>query len=96
MSYAEPGERWQKKFPRNLFREDELGRICFAVGEKLLPVIGNKYKKELLREVHDKQCHLGVYKCMMRIKNKVWWPGIKKDVTNYINACEWCQKAKIS
>ena len=34
--------------------------------------------------------HLGIVKTINRAKEVIYWPGINKDITNIVNACEIC------
>ncbi|GFO01730.1 Pol polyprotein [Plakobranchus ocellatus] len=36
--------------------------------------------------------HLGFDKTEEKIASRVWWPSIRKDVRNYIKACDRCQR----
>ena len=48
------------------------------------PVIPEKMRKELLRQVHDSPSagHLGAKKVLHRLLTRAWWPDIRKDVDN--------------
>lgn len=38
--------------------------------------------------------HSGITATYNRIKNLFYWPGMKKDVYQYVSACDICQQAK--
>lgn len=35
--------------------------------------------------------HLGIKKTYLKLLNDFYWPGIKKDVTSFVNSCTTCQ-----
>ncbi|XP_071949117.1 uncharacterized protein [Antedon mediterranea] len=51
-------------------------------------------RNSVLKVSHDIPLagHLGRKKTLDRIKQRFFWPGIRKDVTEYCNTCENCQK----
>uniref|UniRef100_H3A4B4 Gypsy retrotransposon integrase-like protein 1 n=1 Tax=Latimeria chalumnae TaxID=7897 RepID=H3A4B4_LATCH len=55
-------------------------------------------KKSLLRYFHDHPLagYLGISKTLARLKLQVFWPGLKKDVTQYVKSCNTCQTTKPS
>ncbi len=40
--------------------------------------------------------HPGIEKTKELILREYWWPKMKKDIENYIHACETCQQTKSS
>ena len=36
--------------------------------------------------------HVGVERTLQRIRKRFWWPGVAKDVKNYVQSCPECQK----
>ena len=36
--------------------------------------------------------HQGILRCRMRVSTSVWWPGVSKDMENFIKSCPVCQK----
>ncbi|XP_011699787.1 PREDICTED: uncharacterized protein LOC105457055 [Wasmannia auropunctata] len=55
-------------------------------------------KRQILHEYHDAPLggHQGVTRSLNRIRLTHEWPGITRDVENYISKCEFCQKNKLS
>ena len=37
--------------------------------------------------------HLGIKKTYLKLLNSFYWPGLKQDVTKYVNSCHECQVA---
>jgi len=53
-------------------------------------VVPETMRKVTLQKIH--QGHQGIQKCRLRVKNSVWWPGVSRDMENFINSCPECQK----
>ncbi|XP_076049696.1 uncharacterized protein LOC143030434 [Oratosquilla oratoria] len=51
------------------------------------------YKEEVMQMGHDSPFagHMGVRKTLDRIWQHFYWPGIRKDVTQYCRSCHTCQ-----
>jgi len=54
-------------------------------------------KKRILDEGHRSSLsiHPGATKMYQDLKRLFWWPGMKKDITEFMYACLICQKSKI-
>jgi hypothetical protein len=50
----------------------------------------------VLKEMHDVPYvgHLGYQKKITAVISQFFWPGMKKDVSDYITRCMECQKVK--
>jgi hypothetical protein len=50
----------------------------------------------ILHEIHNVPYagHPGYHKTMEAIKNHYFWPGMKRDIAEYISRCMECQKVK--
>lgn len=51
---------------------------------------------EVLREMHDEQTHVGVWKAMRLAKTKYYWPKMNRDIYQYVTKCEICRQCKTS
>ena len=53
-------------------------------------------KQQLLHDYHDAPIsgHLGRDKTLERIRRSYYWPGMKRDVEEYVSTCERCQRNK--
>lgn len=73
-----------------LYRQykDRNGRVC----EQL--VVPEKYRKDLLELSHGNSWsgHLGIRKTKARLTTEYYWPGIWKDVENWVKSCDTCQR----
>ena len=54
-------------------------------------------KKRISKEGHQSSLsfHPGATKMYQDLKKLFWWPGMKKDITEFVYACLVCQKSKI-
>lgn len=61
-------------------------RIC-------VPIV---LKGHILRELHTSPTagHLGRQKTLKRVLKHFYWPGVGRDVRNYVRACRTCQLIK--
>ncbi|KAL3678944.1 hypothetical protein R1sor_021900 [Riccia sorocarpa] len=60
----------------------------------LLRVIDDSDTKlQLLKEFHEALWagHLGVWATYMKLKERYWWKGLYKDVTEFVSSCLHCQ-----
>lgn len=57
-------------------------------------VLPKQCREGVLKASHDIPLagHLGKKKTLNRIKQRFYWPGMSKDVTDYYKSCETCQK----
>ncbi|KAL6461004.1 hypothetical protein MHYP_G00309700 [Metynnis hypsauchen] len=57
-------------------------------------VLPEKYKKLVLRKLHNGMGHQGVDRTVSLIRDRFFWPNLQKDVENYVSrSCE-CLKQK--
>jgi hypothetical protein len=54
-------------------------------------------KNMILREMHNAPYvgHPGYQKTIATVKRQYYWPGMKKEVVEYIAKCLECQKVKV-
>lgn len=54
-------------------------------------------RKTILDEAHKRSLSIypGVTKMHQDLKQRFWWPGMKKHVAEYVASCLTCQKAKV-
>lgn len=56
-------------------------------------VIPKKFREALLKEIH--MSHTGIVKSKTLVRSFFWWPGIDKDIVEYVNACQVCKSNQI-
>ena len=54
-------------------------------------VVPECLRKQTLTKVH--QSHQGIYRFRSRILSSVWWPGVTKEMEDFIKQCPECQKS---
>jgi hypothetical protein len=64
----------------------------------LQAVIPMSQRRSVLQYSHDEKTarHLGVRKTLSKIRQFYYWPGLQKNVRQYIAACVVCSKRKSS
>lgn len=74
------------------FRIDENDVMCF-LGRVCAPDVP-ELKKIILEEGHRNglSIHHGATKMYQYLKRMFWWPRMKKEVVEFVNACLTCQK----
>lgn len=51
-------------------------------------------RNRILKENHDLAGHFGSMKTINRIRKNYYWPGMFKDIRNYVRRCETCKASK--
>ncbi|KAL1378982.1 hypothetical protein pipiens_015233 [Culex pipiens pipiens] len=69
---------------------DELSTYAGVVykGERIL--IPHSLRQTVLKEVHAG--HFGIQSCIRRAKQLVFWPGMSRDIQQFVDECGPCQK----
>ena len=54
-------------------------------------------RKRILIEAHDTPytAHPGATKMYQDLKKGYWWPGMKKDIVEFVAKCLICQQVKV-
>ncbi|WRX24699.1 Reverse transcriptase domain - like 10 [Theobroma cacao] len=74
------------------FREDNVlifrDRVCVPKG--------NQLRQAIMEEAHSSAyaLHLGSTKMYRTIRENYWWPGMKRDVAEFVAKCLVCQQVK--
>ena len=53
-------------------------------------VVPKSLQQETLSKIH--QGHQGVEKCRLRVSTSVWWPGVSRDMQNFVQQCGTCRQ----
>ncbi|KAK2362677.1 hypothetical protein QL285_087718 [Trifolium repens] len=73
--------------PDNILRCN--GRVCVPDAMNLRnTILGEAHKSKL-------SMHPGATKMYQDLRQDFWWPGMKRDVAEFVASCLTCQKAKI-
>ncbi|UYV68861.1 hypothetical protein LAZ67_6001298, partial [Cordylochernes scorpioides] len=66
------------------------------MGREWLLVVPRHLRPEILRNLHDSPTsgHLGFTKTYDRIRKKLYWPGMYRNVRKYVAHCPDCQRRK--
>lgn len=61
-------------------------------------VIPKESRHTMLHECHDAPTsgHGGIHKTFYRLRMHAYWPGMQKDVIDYVRKCQVCQQTKTS
>ena len=63
-----------------------MGKIVMRGNRIVLP---EKLWQQAVRLAHEG--HQGMVRAKARLREKVWWPGMDKDVEKFVRACYPCQ-----
>lgn len=78
----------QEHFKGNSYRIVQTNTLLTDVTEE-------QEQERLLKYHHEgKTCHKGINETKASLSKNHYWPSMIKDVTNYINTCNTCQRAK--
>ena len=70
------------------YREDlSMENGLITKGARLL--IPSTLRRKVLEQIHDG--HLGIEKCMLKVRDSVFWPGIFNDIHKTVEKCGICQ-----
>ena len=66
--------------------DDELEEPQLCVPREMRP--------EVLRDCHGSECsgHFGTRRTVARFAQKFYWPGMMKDVSDYVRLCATCKR----
>ncbi|KAK3106230.1 hypothetical protein FSP39_015710 [Pinctada imbricata] len=65
-------------------------------GKTLQAIVPFKERRKVLDLSHDHKTagHLGITKTLSKIRQRYYWPGLQRDVRQYISACDICTMSK--
>ena len=84
------------EFPQYTLREDGLIVFHDGLGNERVCVPG-PLRVSIMKEVHDsvtEGAHAGYHRCYNRIASVYYWPRMSRDIKQYAETCDICQKAK--
>ena len=53
-------------------------------------IVPHSMRDEILGKVHAG--HQGIQRCRLRLATSVWWPGVSKEIEQFIKSCPVCMK----
>ena len=67
-----------------------------ANGSTLQAIVPMSERRNVLQYCHDHKTagHLGVTKTLSKIRQSYYWPGLQRDVRQYIAGCDTCTRRK--
>jgi transposase len=76
---------------------DQLGKVIDGTTTKWKLVVPKNFREKILGESHDLPTagHLGITKTFLRIAQTYFWPGLFRDVVQYVKSCDVCQVHKV-
>ena len=78
-----------KKFAA-LSSEITVQRDILVRGSRL--IIPDKLRREMIERIHEG--HQGIVKCRERAKAAIWWPGMSKELKEYVFSCPVCSRER--
>ncbi|GJW42913.1 putative reverse transcriptase domain-containing protein [Tanacetum coccineum] len=74
---------------------EELYHPRLGIGWGLVSSVGD-VKKLIMDEAHTSRylVHLGADKMYYDLRDLYWWPGMKRDIAEYVSRCHTCSKIK--
>ena len=75
-----------------LVLEDALLKLSTVNG--LVVIVPKLLRSEVIKTIHEGSGHLGTTKCYDLAKRRVYWPGMKSEITEYITQTCKCVKDK--
>ena len=87
------GIRKRKTYQRSYRMMDD-GTLM--VGNRVCVPEVDQIRQEIMEEAHCAAyaLHPGSTKMYRNLRDSYWWPGMKKDVANYVAKCSVCQQIK--
>ena len=74
-----------------LFQTVQLKHQVKPIDQLVLPY---KFQKRMVLACHDEMGHLGMDRTLLVLQDRVYWPGMSKDVRNHIRTCGHCEQFK--
>ena len=87
---------WSQRAQLEVHNDMLYRRWTDTTGSTLQAIVPLKERRHVLQYSHDHKTsgHLGVTKTLSKIRQSYYWPGLQRDVRQYIAGCEICSKSK--
>ena len=73
------------------------GVLCRGTNIGIQVVIPQKLRQEVFHHLHANPVqggHLGRNRTYAKIRSRVWWPGYRADIAQWVRECPYCQMEK--
>lgn len=79
-----------------LYKNCEKGKRSFGYVSSWRIVVPSNKRNEVMDDCHipPSSSHGGYHKTIDRVRRSYYWPGMDKDVRNYVRSCEVCKAIK--
>ena len=90
-------EGFRQHILKEVFVNNQTGLsiLCSEFQGHLRPILPQKMRREIFLKLHDID-HSGKKATLRKIGSRYFWPGMNKDVKNWVKACHKCQLVKTS
>lgn len=89
----------RKKYEKSYKMQDGIlmKRIKRDGHERLLPVIPYPAREAILKYAHDHASsgHFAFRRVWHKLRDRYYWPGMSKDVKDYVESCEICLQSNV-
>jgi hypothetical protein len=67
-------------------------------GQRIVVPNAGTLRQGIIRDMHNAPLagHVGMQKTLQAVSRVFWWPGLRRDVKEYVNNCHACQTNKAS
>lgn len=93
----EPPRMFVRTLSSYFLRDGVLYKLGFhSTATACLLVVPSALRDDILRASHDEPSsgHLGFARTFSRIRQKYFWPNLRRDVKQYVKTCRDCQRRK--
>lgn len=87
---AKDRQRFLSQAARHYLQGNHLYRRHTSGNDQKVLMTGRD-RERILWELHDKYGHRGEWAVWEAIRIRFYWPGMRKDITQYVKSCHTCQ-----
>ena len=70
------------------------GELLINLNNNTRTIPADVMKTDIIQSYHDKNGHPGEQQSIKQLARNYFWPGLSKDVKNYVKSCHECQISK--
>ncbi|PIK40868.1 hypothetical protein BSL78_22298 [Apostichopus japonicus] len=71
-----------------------VSKVVFYTGKRESILYPTTYHEKALHLLHDDMGHLGLERTLQFARERFYWPGMAKDIENYVKNCDRCLRRK--